>query len=88
MLWRRLRRVALAGLDEAGLVGEHDRLDAVPELQFCQDASDVRFDGRFAEEQGGADFCVGTPLRDQAEDLQFPRTLVSRSFSAGSRCPE
>jgi hypothetical protein len=51
-------RSAVTGLDQAALVGEHDCLHPVAEMQFGQDAGDVGFDRRFTEEQYAADLCV------------------------------
>ena len=48
----RARVSGLAGrgcLDEAGLVCEHDRLDAVAEAEFLEDVRDVGLDGRLAD---------------------------------------
>jgi hypothetical protein len=38
-----------AGLDESGLVGEHDRLDPVVEAELHQQVSDVALDRRLAD---------------------------------------
>src|SRR3954469_24826746 len=40
-----------ARLDDAGLVGEHDGLDAVAQAQLHQHASDVRLHRRLADEE-------------------------------------
>jgi hypothetical protein len=73
-------------LDESAFVGEYHGLDPVPELQLGQDAGHVRLDGRFAQEQRGADLGVGAAVRDQGENLQFPRVSVSRP--AGLLAPD
>ena len=39
----------LTGLDEAGLIGEDDGLDAVAEVEFVEDMADVAPDPRFCE---------------------------------------
>ncbi|TWD83228.1 low temperature requirement protein LtrA [Kribbella amoyensis] len=61
----------VAGDDEAALVGEDDRLDAVAETEFEQDPGDVRLHGGLADEQLGRDLGVGEAARDQAQDLPF-----------------
>ncbi len=38
-----------AALEDSGLVGEYDRLDAVPEAELGQDVRDVGLDGRLAD---------------------------------------
>ena len=47
-----------ARLHEARLVREDDRLDAVSEPELPEDVSDVRLDGRFADEELLGDLCV------------------------------
>lgn len=64
--------------DETCLIREHRGLDPVAERELGQDAGHVRLDGRFAQEQRGADLGVGAAVRDQGENLQFPRVSVSR----------
>ena len=39
------------GLEQPGLVGEHDGLDAVAQVELLEDVGDVRLDGRLADEQ-------------------------------------
>ena len=38
-------------MNQAGVVGENDRLDAVAQAELAQDAGDVRLDGGLAEKQ-------------------------------------
>jgi hypothetical protein len=59
-------------VEESGLVGQHDRLRTVAQPELLQQASDVRLDGRVADEELGADLGVGESARDQAEHLHLP----------------
>jgi hypothetical protein len=72
-------------LDESAFVGDYHRLDPVPELQLGQDAGHVCLDGRFAQEQRGADLGVGAAVRDPGENLQFSwGERVQAGWAAGS----
>ena len=51
-------RWLVAGLDEAGLVGEDDGLGAVVEVEFGEDACDVGFDGGVADDECACDLGV------------------------------
>jgi len=53
-----------SNLDETGLVGEDDRLDAVAEVEFLEDAGDVGFDGPVANDEFGGDLRVGQATCD------------------------
>jgi hypothetical protein len=60
---RAQRRAELAGrllarLHEPALVGQHDRLDAVAQVQLGQDPRDVGLHGRLAEEEALRDLAV------------------------------
>ncbi len=61
----------LSGLDQAGLVRQHDRLHAVAKLELRQHMGDVRFDRRFADEELLRDFRVGAAARDQLQHLEL-----------------
>ena len=52
-------RLRAVRLEEARLVGEHDRLDAVAEVELLEDVGDVRLDGRVADEELLGDLGVG-----------------------------
>jgi len=43
---------------EAGLIGEHYRLDAIAQVQFGEHTRDVRLDCRFAQRQLFGQFAV------------------------------
>src|SRR5580700_8197020 len=59
------------GLDQAGLVGEDDGLDPVPQSQLGQDPGHVGLDRGLAERQRGRQLGVAQAAPDQAEHLQF-----------------
>lgn len=48
---------------------EHDCLDAVTEVEFLEDVRDVGLDGRVADVELSADFCVRLAASDQAKDV-------------------
>ena len=61
------------GRDDAGLVGEHDRLHAVAHAELHQHARDVRLDGRLRDHELLGDLRVRHPARDQREHLELAR---------------
>jgi hypothetical protein len=64
--------VVLAGwVDEAGVVGGDDELDAVACAEFHEQAADVGFDGGLADVQAGCDLGVGVAEADEGQDLAF-----------------
>jgi hypothetical protein len=56
----------LAGTDEAGLVRDHDGVDAIAQVELGQDAVDVRLDGRFSEDESRGDLAVGEARGDES----------------------
>jgi hypothetical protein len=60
-------------LEEACLVGKHDGLDAVAEVELLQDVGDVCLDGGVADVELSRDLPVRQAAGDQAEDFLFPR---------------
>src|SRR6266852_9964215 len=81
-----LQREALrSGGDEAGLVGDHDELDAVPRAELREDAGDVRLDRQRTEEEGFCDFAVGASSRDEAEYLELARAELVESLRRDCR---
>ena len=66
--WTRALKVAwlgaFAGLDETGLVGEHDGLDAVAEVELGEDPVDVCLDGGRLDDELLGDLGVGKPPRE------------------------
>src|SRR5262245_15338405 len=60
-----------ARLDEAGLVGEHDRLHAVAQIELHQHVRDVRLHGRLADEQAGGDLRVREAAGNQLQHLEL-----------------
>src|SRR5947207_1839239 len=54
-----------ARLDEAALVGHDNRLRSVVEVEFGEDACDVRFDGGVADDEFAGDVGVGEAARDE-----------------------
>jgi hypothetical protein len=67
------REALRSGGDEAGLVGDHDELDAVSRAQLREDAGDVRLDRQRTEDEGFCDFAVGASSRDEAEYFELAR---------------
>src|SRR5947208_9245257 len=62
-----------SGGDEAGLVGDHDELDAVSRAQLGEDAGDVRLDRQGAQVESVCDFAVGASSRDETEHFELAR---------------
>src|SRR5947208_7274644 len=84
---RALRREALrSGGDEAGLVGDHDELDAVSRAQLGEDAGVVRLDRQGTEEERFCDFAVGASSRDETEYFELARAELVESLRCGGRC--
>jgi hypothetical protein len=70
---------------QARLMGEHDRLDAVSELELLEEVRDVCLDGRVADVELLADLSVGEAARDQ-RNTSSSRSVSSSSSLGGSRC--
>ena len=70
-------------LEESCLVGEHDRLYAVAEVELLKDVRDVRLDGGFADVELVSDLRVRQAASHQAKDVSFAITelveLLGRS---------
>src|SRR5688572_11020431 len=60
-----------SGVEQAGLVGQHDGLGAVADLEFLQEPGDMGFDGGVADEQLPSDLGVREAGGDEAEDVHF-----------------
>ena len=54
-----------------GLVGQHDRLDAVAEPELHEHAGDVGLDRRLGDDQLGGDLGVREAAGDELEDLEL-----------------
>src|SRR5205809_3005668 len=79
--YKRLRVVFHeSGLDETGLVGEDDRLYAVAQVEFLEDAGDVGFRGSVADDEFGGDLGV-------REAARAPGALRARGRSAFRASP-
>src|SRR5207253_4579079 len=77
---------AAGGLYESRLVGENNRLHTVAKAELRQYVRNVRFDGRFADDELRRDFGVRESLGDQPEDFDLARReLVDRGGSDGRR---
>src|SRR5215467_2078179 len=61
-----------AWLDEPGLVGEHDGLDAVAEAELGQYPPDMDLDGSLGQVHLAGDLAVGEPGGEPGEDGAFP----------------
>ena len=72
------------GSNRPALVGEHDRLDAVAEVELLEDVRDVRLDGRVADVELLRDLGVGEAAGDQAKDVQLARRSARRAPSGGA----
>src|SRR5215475_9836813 len=59
------------GVEEPCFVCEHDRLDAVAQIELLEDVRDVRLHGRVADVELLADLGVRQAPRDQAEHLEL-----------------
>ena len=72
-----LHREALrSGGNEAGLVGDHDELDAVSRAKLREDAGDVRLDRQGAQVEGFCDFAVRASSRDEIEYFELARAKL------------
>src|SRR5437867_1366729 len=63
-------------LEDPRLVGEHDCLDAVAEVELLEDVGDVRLDRRLADVELLRDLPVREAAGDQARDISFALTEV------------
>src|SRR5450755_5196248 len=61
-----------AWADEAGLVGEHNRLRAIAEVQLGQDPADMGLVGLLGDDQSVTDLGVGEATGYQPQDLGLP----------------
>src|SRR4051794_24410897 len=59
--------------DQAGLVGEHDELDAVAQAELLEDVRDVRLHGGVGDDERRGDLGVREALGDEPEDLLLAR---------------
>ena len=58
-------------MDESCFVGEDDGLGAVVEVELAEDACDVGFGGRVADEEFAGDVVVGSSAGEEAEHLEL-----------------
>src|SRR3954447_6008580 len=65
-----------SGLEQPGLVGQHDRLGAVPQLQLLQQPGHVGLHRGVADEELAPDLGVRVALGDQPEDVHLARSQV------------
>src|SRR5690606_27748040 len=79
-------QVLLPSGHQAVAVGVDDRLDAVAQVEFGEDARHVRLDRLLAEHQRGGDLAVRQAVGDEAEHFQFARGErgVVRSVAGGA----
>src|SRR5947209_8992665 len=80
------REALRSGGDEAGLVGDHDELDAVSRAQLREDAGDVRLDCQRTEEESVCDFAVRASSRDETEYFELARAELVESLRRNCRC--
>jgi hypothetical protein len=59
-------------VDQAVLVGVHDGLDAIAQVELAEHPADVGFHGGLGQHEPGGDLGVGQAGRDLGEDLAFP----------------
>jgi hypothetical protein len=78
-----MSRLAHIGLEDPGLVGEHDGLDAVAKIQLLEDVRDVRLDGGLADEELFSDLGVRHASRHQAKDVAFSLTEIGEFLRRG-----
>ena len=57
------------GLEDARLIGKHNRLDPIAKVELLEDVRDVRLDGRLADVELAPDLCVGQTAGHQAKDF-------------------
>ena len=73
-----------SGLDQPGLVGEHDRRDPVTQPELREHAREVRLHGRLAHDEGIGDLRVRQPAGGEHEDLALPLRQPRRGERASS----
>ncbi len=73
--------VSALSVDQSGLVGEYDELDAAGESQLRQDPVDVGLDRGCGEHQDSGDRGIGQPLGDEQQDFAFAgRERIQAAF--------
>src|SRR5947209_116345 len=80
------RETLRSGRDEAGLVGDHDELDAISRAQLREDAGDVRLDRQRTEEEGFCDLAVSASSRNEAEYFELARAELVEALRRRGRC--
>jgi hypothetical protein len=70
-----------SGLEEAALVGHHDRLGAVSDVQLLKKPRDMRFHGGVADEQLAADLRVRLPDAINRNTSSSRGVSVSRAWA-------
>ena len=58
-------------LNQAATIGRSDRFGSAHDVQLAENASHVRFYGRFADEQLRADVFVASAPSKKPEDIDF-----------------
>src|SRR5215204_5428129 len=58
-------------LDEAGLVGEDDRLYSVAQVELLEDAGDMSLDGSVADDELGRDLGVRKAARKALQNFEL-----------------
>lgn len=51
------------------MVGQHDRLRAIPDLELAQEPGHVRLDGGVADEELAPDLGIGQAEGDESKDV-------------------
>jgi len=76
----------LAGADQASFVGADDRLDAISDSQFHEDAGDVRLDGGIGDDQLAGDLAVAHAGREEWEHFELSRGELVNAGAARDEC--
>jgi hypothetical protein len=74
-----------SGTDQARLVGEHDGLHPIVELELGEDTADVGLHGRFGEDESFGDLRVGVSGGDLDEYFALPRCERCQDLVGGRR---
>ena len=73
-----------SGRDEAGLVRDHDELNAVAGAELSEDAGDMSLDCQGTQIERFCDFAIVASLRDKAQHFELARAEFVQSLRGGA----
>ena len=83
VMWKRVGR--MLSLQQAEFSGFQGRLCAVAHPQLAQDVAEVILDGATGDVEGLADLAIGSPTRQQGQDLPLALGQLRRAAHADER---